>query len=483
MLVSCVEKDTKGITAEKDEFGEWFSQLMLKADLADYTAVSGAIVFKPRSYAIWEKIKAEVDARFKKAGIKNCYFPMFIPESVLAKEVEHIEGFAPEVAWVTHAGNKKLNERLAVRPTSETIMYESFSKWIRSWRDLPLRLNQWNNVVRWEFKHPVPFLRTREFLWNEGHTAFASEQEALGEENEIIGIYKEVCEKLLALPSLPGRKSEKEKFAGAVFSTSLEFVLPNGKAVQGPDFHHDGQNFAKAYNITFLNKNGEKEYVWQNTFAISTRMLGVMFAIHSDEKGLIIPPALSPEKVVVVPILFESKRKEIEEFVRKVEKHLPEERVVDWREHKPGFKFNEWELKGIPLRVEVGPKEVEQEQVVLVRRDTHERKIVNLSKLAKEVNRTLDDIQRNLFARAQKLVDHSLVEAESFADLERAIKEKKIALAPMCKNRECEDELKFKTSGAKVLNIPFEQPKNLSSKKCVICKSQADYLARVGKSY
>ena len=249
-------KDQKGITAKKDDFSEWYTQLIKKADLADYSAVSGCIIYKPSSYAVWEKIQQLVDSRFKAIGIKNTYFPLFIPESLLQKEAEHIEHFAPEVAWVTHGGNTKLGERLAIRPTSETIMYDSYAKWIRSYNDLPLRLNQWNNVVRWEFKHPTPFLRGREFLWNEGHTCFATKVEAEKEGEQIIGIYKEVCEKFLALPSLIGKKSENEKFAGAEYTISMEFLMPNGKAIQGPDFHHDGQNFAKAFNITLQSQLG-----------------------------------------------------------------------------------------------------------------------------------------------------------------------------------------------------------------------------------
>ncbi|MBW2984422.1 proline--tRNA ligase, partial [Candidatus Woesearchaeota archaeon] len=276
-----------GITAKKENFSEWYTQVIQKADLADYSDVSGCIVFKPNSYAIWERIVAEVDKRIKKLGVKNAYFPLFIPEKFLKKEQAHVKGFSPEVAWVTQAGGSKLDERLAVRPTSETIMYDSYSKWIRSWKDLPLRLNQWNNVVRWEFKHPVPFLRTREFLWNEGHTAFATKQEAEKEIQDIINMYKEVLEKYLALPGIIGKKTEKEKFAGAEYTVSIELLMPNGRAIQGPDAHSDGQNFAKAFNISFLDQNEKKQYVWQNTWAITTRMLGIMIAIHGDDKGAV----------------------------------------------------------------------------------------------------------------------------------------------------------------------------------------------------
>ncbi len=479
------EKDEKGITAEKDEFSEWFTQLMQKAELADYTSVSGAIVFKPTAYAIWEKIKEEVDKRFKKLGIKNCYFPLLIPEKTLSKEQEHVKGFKPEVAWVTHAGDTKLNERLAIRPTSETIMYESYSKWIRSWRDLPLKLNQWNNVMRWEFKHAIPFLRTREFLWNEGHTVYSSKEEAEKEKDEIIGIYKEVCEKFLALPSLIGKKSEKEKFAGAEYTVSMEFYMPNGKCVQGPDFHFDGQNFAKAYNIKFLDKDGKEKYAYQNTFAISTRMLGVIFAIHSDSKGLILPPNIAPNKIVIVPILFEDSKEKVIKKSKEIEKSLDEfSPILDYREeYKPGFKFNEWELKGIPLRIEIGPKDLKENKVVVVRRDSGKKEEIKIKDLKKKIEKILEDIQNNLLKKADKLLKDSIVNVKSFNELKKAINNKKIAFASLCKSRECEDNLKFETSGAKVLNIPETQPKELEKSECVICNKKADYFAYIGKSY
>jgi prolyl-tRNA synthetase len=476
-------KKELGITAEKDEFSDWFTQIMLKADLADYTDVSGCIVFKPTAYEIWENIKYFVDQEFRKLGIRNCYFPLFIPEKFLSKEEEHVKGFSPEVAWVTHAGDTKLNEKLAVRPTSETIMYPSYSKWIRSWRDLPLKYNQWNNVVRWEFKHPVPFLRTREFLWNEGHTVYATKDEAEAEKDQIINIYKKVCEDYLALPSLIGKKSEKEKFAGAEYTISMEFYMPNGKAVQGPDFHHDGQNFSKAYDIKFLNKQGKEEYAYQNTFAISTRMLGVMFAIHSDEKGLILPPRLAPNEIVIIPIFNETNKKKILEEAKKIQTLLKEsDPILDDREdQRPGFKFNEYELKGIPLRIEIGERDLEKKEVIVVRRDNNKKQPIKIKDLSEEVAFILEDIQKNMLKKAEKLLNDNLKEVKSISELTAAIKNKKIALTPLCSSRECEDNLKFKTDGAKVLNIDENQPKVKG--KCIICNKPADYIARVGKSY
>ncbi len=479
------EKDTKGITVQKDEFSDWFTQIMLKADLADYTDVSGAIVFKPTAYSIWEKIKDECDKRFKNLGIKNCYFPLLIPEKSLKKEQDHVKGFAPEVAWVTHAGDTKLNERLAIRPTSETIMYESYSKWIRSWRDLPLKLNQWNNVVRWEFKHPVPFLRTREFLWNEGHTVYATKEEAEKEKDEIINIYKEVCESYLCLPSLIGKKSEKEKFAGAEYTVSMEFYMPNGKCIQGPDFHHDGQNFAKAYDIKFLNQEGKMSYVYQNTFAITTRMLGVMFAMHSDEKGLILPPKIAPNQIVIVPILFEDSKssvlKKANEIKRALEEYSP---ILDEREeYKAGFKFNEWELKGIPVRIEIGPKDLSRESVAVTRRDTGWKEEIKIKELRKRLKEILAEIQENLLKKAEKLLVSSIIKTSNFKEARKAVTDKKIAFVPLCKKSSCEEEYKSATFGAKVLNIPEDQPKELKESKCLMCKNKADYFAYTGKSY
>jgi prolyl-tRNA synthetase len=479
------EKKSLGITTEKDDFSEWFTQIMLKAELADYTDVSGCVVFRPGAYAIWEKIVAETDKRFKKLGIKNAYFPLLIPEKSLKRESVHVAGFTPEVAWVTHAGETKLNERLAVRPTSETIMYESYSKWIRSWRDLPLKINQWNNVVRWEFKHPVPFLRTREFLWNEGHTVYASKAEAEAEKEQILGIYKDICENYLALPSLIGRKSKKETFAGAEYTYSMEFFLPNGKCAQGPDFHHDGQIFAKAFDIKFLNKEGKQEYAYQNTFAISTRMLGVTFAVHSDGKGLVIPPKIAVNPVVVVPIFTDKDKDKVMKEAKKIISELKAfEPLLDDREgYTPGFKFNEWELKGIPLRIEIGPKDIEKKEVVIVRRDNGKKENVKMSNLSKEVPAVLEDIQDSLFKKAKKMLDDSIVEASSFEEVKKAIANKKIAFAPLCSAVACEDALKSETGGAKVLNIPDAQPKSLSSKKCAVCGKPAAYYAYAGKSY
>ena len=474
----------EGLTVKKEEdFSEWYTQVIQKADLADYTSVSGCIVFKPTSYEIWEKIKERVDKKIKNMGVKNAYFPLFIPEKLLKKEVEHVEGFSPEVAWVTHAGNTQLDERLAIRPTSETIMYDSYAKWIRSWRDLPLKLNQWNSVVRWEFKHAVPFLRTREFLWNEGHTVFATKEEAEKEARGILEMYDKILKEDLALYGLLGKKTKNEKFAGAEYTLSIEVLLPNGKAIQGPDAHYDGQKFAKAFNIKFLDKNEKEQYAYQNTWAITTRIIGILIACHGDNRGIIIPPQIAENQVVIIPIVFKNKSEKIlkkaKEIGKKLKKFNP---LIDTRqEYSPGWKFNEYELKGVPLRIEIGPKDLEKKQVTLVRRDTNEKKIVKENKIEKEIESILKEIQTELYNRTKKYTLKNVQEAKTKEEVKKIVENKKIALAPLCDEKSCEEELKEKTNGAKTLNIPFEQPKNPG--KCIICNKNAEYLVRIGKSY
>lgn len=480
------EKEEIGLTIKKDaDFSEWYQQIILKSGLADYSPVSGCIIFRPLAYAIWEKIKEEIDKKFKNVGIQNVYFPLLIPESLLKKEATHLAGFSPEVAWVSEAGDSKLNERLAIRPTSETIMYSSYSKWIRSWKDLPMRYNQWNNVMRWEFKNPVPFLRSREFLWNEGHTVFATKKEAENEGKEIIDIYDEILRNYLALPSLIGKKSKGETFAGAEYTISCEHYLPNGKAIQGPDFHHDGQIFAKAYNIKFLNKEGKEEYAYQNTFAITTRELGVMFAIHSDDHGLVIPPKLAPNKIVIIPVLFEDSKikvlKKAKEIFSKLGDFSP---IIDDREdYSAGWKYNEWELKGIPIRLEIGPKDLANEQVIMVRRDNLEKKRIKIKDIEKEIKTTIDEMQNALYKKAEKLLKDNIEIAENFNSFKKAIENKKIVYAPWCTEEKCAKELKEKIEGVKPLNSPLIKKKEILGKKCIICTKEAKDYFYFGKSY
>ena len=475
-----MKKDKKlGIEAEKDEFSGWYTQIIIKADLADYSSVSGCMIFKPSAYAIWEKIKEETDKRFKKIGLKNVYFPLLIPESLLKKEAQHLKGFSPEVAWVTHAGNTELKERLAIRPTSETIMYESYSKWIRSWRDLPMRYNQWNNIVRWEFKHPILFLRTREFLWNEGHTVFATQKEALAEEKQILGIYSEILKDYMAISGFISRKTESEKFAGAEFTKAIECLLPNGRVVQGPDFHFDGQIFSKAFNIQFLNKQGKKEFVWQNTFALTTRMLGIMFAIHGDNKGIIIPPRVAPIQIVIIPIFKENEKSNVLKKAQELEK-LNFRVFLDDRDYTPGYKFNDWELKGVPVRIEIGPRDIANNQVVVVRRDTSKKEIVKINVLEKKVEKILDDVQKNLLKKSEQLLKKDTVMTKNIQETIKAIKDKKLVVSEWCGSEECEDWIKTKTGGAKIIGI---NEKKKASSKCVYCNKKAMHVVWIAKSY
>ena len=405
----------EGLTVKKeDNFSEWYQQLIIKGELADYTKVSGCIVFRPKSQWIWERFVRVTDDLFKESGIENVSFPLFIPESLLIKEATHVEGFVPEVAWVTHAGNKKLSEKLAIRPTSEAIIYDSYAKWIRSHNDLPMRYNQWNSVVRWEFKNPVPFFRTREFQWNEGHSVFATEAEAKAEGDDILGMYERVVSEMMALPSVRGFKTEKEKFAGAVSSEKLHYMTDSGRVIEGPCFHYDGQNFSKAYDIKFTREDGKEDFVYQNTWAVSTRMLGTMFTIHSDTKGLVIPPKLSKNKVVIVPILFDDSKSDVLAKVEELKEELKDfAPLTDLREDvSPGRKFNSWELKGIPLRIELGPKDLEKGQVVVVKRNTGDKIEIKFGDLKSEVVRLLDEMQDELYEAAKKLLESRMKKSE-----------------------------------------------------------------------
>ncbi len=478
------EKETQGLSVKKSEdISTWYTEVIQKSKLADYTDVSGCIVFRPYAYAIWEKIVKAVDDRIKKMGVENAYFPLLIPEKLLKKEQAHVKGFSPEVAWVTHVGDSKLDERLAIRPTSETIMYESYKNWIRSWRDLPLKINQWNNVVRWEFKHPVPFLRTREFLWNEGHTCFATKEEAEKECTDILNMYDDVLEEYFALYGVKGKKTEKEKFAGAEYTMSIEMFLPNGRAIQGPDAHHDGQNFAKAFDIKFLDKKENEQYVWQNTWAITTRMIGVMIMIHGDDKGLVLPPKLAPLQIAIVPIMFKDSKEKVLKKAKEIKDKLKDYTVKldDREEYSAGWKFNEYELKGIPIRIEIGPKDIQKEQVVLVRRDTLKKEFVKFKELNEKVKKTFDSIHDNLYKKSKKLLEEGIVEVKSMNEFKKAINDKKMVKALFCGEAACEELIKDQTGGASSRCIPFGQ--KLATGKCAHCGKQAKYSVYFGKGY
>lgn len=471
---------------KSDNFSEWYTSVLIDSGFVDYSPVSGIIVFRPDSYFAWEKIRDVTDALFKKSGIQNVYFPLFIPEHLLEKEKEHVEGFSPEVAWVTHAGSSKLDERLAVRPTSETIMYDVAAGWIKSWRDLPLRMNQWNNVVRWEFRHPTPFLRSREFLWNEGHTIFATKEEADLERDEILGIYETVLKDYLALPGIKGKKTDNEKFAGAEASYSIEHLMPDGWVIQGPDFHNDGQRFAKAFNISFLGKSGKKEYAYQNTFAISTRELGVMVAVHGDDRGLVLPPKLARVQVVIIPIYNDENKEAVLKYSKSIKESLDSNLRVfvdDNDAYSPGWKFNEWELRGVPIRIEVGEKELKSQTAVIVRRDTLEKKEIAVHSLGKELHKLIDVIHANMYERAKKMLESRIHIVDSYKQLINVIKkEGGIAQAPWCGNYDCERKIKEET-GAKISNLPFDAIGKEKGKTCIYCGNEAKHIANFARSY
>ena len=479
------KKQTLGLTVKKDEdFSEWYTQVIQKSELADYSSVSGCIVYRPYSYEIWERVQDFFNIRIKKSGVKNSYFPVLIPENLLTKEQNHVEGFAPEVAWVTHGGNTKLGERLAVRPTSETIMYDSYSKWIRSHNDLPLRLNQWNSVVRWEFKHATPFLRGREFLWQEGHTVFATKKEADREVLEILEYYKQIHEDLLAIPVVKGKKTTSEKFAGADYSTTCETFLPIDKAIQACTSHHLGQNFSKAFEISFLDSKEKKQFGWQNSWGLSTRTLGVMVITHGDDKGLVLPPYAAPIQAVIIPILFDKTKDVVLKKSKELKKQLSKHRIHldDRLSHSPGFKFNEWELKGVPIRIELGPRDLENNQVVIARRDTSKKITVKLDKVKETVDNLIDDIHINMLESARSRMIESIVEVKDWKEFLKAVKDKKWILAQHCGNIDCEMKIKDDTNGVKTNCIPFDmQPKKLG--KCVKCGEKAEYEVLFAKSY
>lgn len=474
------------LSAKKEEdLSKWYTEVIQKADLIEYTDVSGCIIFKPNSYQVWEAIREFFDEKIKKSGVRNAYFPLFIPEKLLNKEEDHIEGFSAEVAWVTHGGGSELKERLAIRPTSETIIANAYSKWVKSYKDLPMRMNQWANVVRWEFKHPTPFLRNREFLWQEGHCLFETSEEAEAEVIEILNYYKEVGEDLLAIPIDMGKKSMAEKFAGADFTTTIEsFVVEDGKSIQAGTSHALGQNFAKAFGIEYLDKNQKKQNPYQTSWGISTRLIGAMIMIHSDNNGLVLPPKVAYNKAVIVPLLFKGKEDLVLEKAMQIQKDLSEFNVIvdDDKKIAPGFKFNKWEMQGMPIRIEIGPRDLKNGKVILVRRDTNEKIEVGFGELREKVSNILDDIHINLLETARKKIAKSTVEVSTFKEFEKAIKNKKRCLVAWAESEKSEDEIKEKT-GAKSSCIPFEyENKSLNGVKCFYSGKDATCWAYFAKS-
>ena len=474
----------EGISVLKAEnLSEWYTQTVLKSGLADYAPVSGTIVYKPLSYAIWEGLQDFFDGLIKSSGHKNVYFPMLIPENLLTKESNHIEGFTPEVAWVTQGGSTQFAERLAIRPTSETLIMDMYSKWIRSHRDLPLLYNQWCSVVRWEFKHPKPFLRGREFLWQEGHTAHESYDEAEQEVLLILEYYRRIHEELLAIPVISGLKSPNETFAGAHHTFTLEAWMPDGKALQMCTSHHMAENFSRAFDITFTDREGEVRHAHTTSWGISTRTIGGLVLTHGDDKGLVLPPRIAPTQLVIVPIFKDESRERVMEAALSLKQSLSKVARVelDAREYlSPGRKFNEHELRGTPLRIEVGPKDLDAGSATLVRRDSGEKKQVGLDEVSESVSFMLDDIQAKLFERARARRDELIVDCSDLPSFKQAIDEGRIVRAPWKVSSENEQRLEDET-GASCRVIPSDQP--LEKGTCVVSGVKADAIAYFSKSY
>ena len=482
-----MEKDiefVKEITSKEKDFSQWYVDVVRKTELADYTTIKGCMVIRPYGYGLWENMQAGLDRRIKETGHKNAYFPLFIPESLLKKEAEHVEGFAPEVAWVTEGGSQKLEERLAIRPTSEAIICSLYSKWVRSWRDLPILINQWVNIVRWE-KVTRLFLRTTEFLWQEGHTAHKNEQEAEEETLKILNqVYRDYIENDLAIPVIVGRKTEKEKFAGALHTYTLEALMTDGKVLQAGTSHNLGQNFAKAFNIKYLDEDQQEKYVWQTSWGTTTRLIGALVMVHGDDRGLNLPPKVAPVQVIIIPIMFDKTKKEVrnkaEDIITILKKDFRVE--IDSRdEYTPGWKFNEWEMKGVPLRLEIGPKDLAKGQVMVVRRDTGEKMAVKEEKLVETVEKLLNNIQENLFNKAKNFLQKNIREVSDYNKF-KEIMEKKRGLIKTywCGNKDCEDKIKEETK-ASIRCIPFEQEE--ASGKCIYCGKESSTLVYFARAY
>jgi prolyl-tRNA synthetase len=476
-----------GVTVKKSQdFPEWYVQVVLKAELADYAPVKGCMIIRPDAYAVWEKIQEIVNQKIKATGHQNVYFPMFIPEGFLNREAEHFEGFTPEVAWITQGGDTPLEEKLAVRPTSETIMYAMFSKWIRSWRDLPLKINQWCNIVRWETKATKLFLRTREFLWQEGHTAHTTREEAEAEVIYALNEYKDLMENYLAIPVVVGTKSDSEKFAGALYTTALESIMPDGKALQMGTSHNLGQHFAKVFDVKFIGEDKKDHFVWQTSWGITTRLIGAMVMVHGDDRGLVMPPKVAPLQVVIVPIPFKGLEAEAlavktKEIAQRLKAKGFSVFLDDRNEYTPGWKFHQWELKGVPIRIELGPRDLKQEQVVMVRRDTCQKTFVKEADVDITVEKLLQEIQDNMLANAKAILEDKTAAVQSYEEFKKVLEEKGgFIKAAWCGSSDCEAKVKDET-GATIRIRPFqiEEP----TTNCIICTEKAKETAYFARSY
>ena len=472
------------ITPRSQDFSRWYLDVVRRAELADYSPVKGFMVIRPYGYAIWELIQAALDREIKRTGHVNAYFPLLIPNSLLTKEAEHVEGFAPQVAYVTHGGGEELEEKLVVRPTSEAIIGVMYAKWIQSWRDLPVLLNQWANVVRWE-KVTRPFLRTTEFLWQEGHTAHETAEEAEAETLKMLDVYASLCASLMAMPVVKGIKSESEKFAGALRTYSIEAMMGDGRALQAGTSHNLGQNFAKAFDITFQARDKSVQHVWGTSWGVTTRLVGAIIMTHGDDSGLVLPPAVAPYQVVIVPIGRDNWRETVLPKAQEIQQQLVDAGIrvtLDERDERPGWKFSEWEMRGVPLRLEIGPKDIEKGQVLLARRDTREKLGVPMDGLAGKVRDLLDEIQRGLLERAITFREEHTFHADDYATFKTTMEGRPgFVIAPWCGDAACEAQIKTETQ-ATIRNMPLDG-KAPEGKTCVRCDKPAVAEAWFAKAY
>ena len=474
------KKKVEAITSMDEDFAQWYTDVVLKADLTGYTSVKGFMVLKPAGYAIWELIQKQLDARFKETGVENVYLPLMIPESLLEKEKDHVEGFAPEVAWVTYGGTSKLQERMCVRPTSETLFCDFYQKDITSYRDLPKVYNQWCSVVRWE-KETRPFLRSREFLWQEGHTAHATAEEAEARTEQMLNVYADFCEDVLAIPVVRGQKTEKEKFAGAVATYTIEALMHDGKALQSGTSHNFGDGFAKAFGVQYTDKDNTLKYVHQTSWGVTTRLIGAVIMVHGDNDGLVLPPRIAPTQVMIIPI--QQKKEGVLEAVDALQEKLSKVARVktDKTDKSPGFKFAEQEMRGIPLRIEVGPRDLENGEAVVVRRDTGDKQTVKLDELETLIPALLETIQKEMLERARAHRDAHTYTAENWEQFKEIIETKPGFIKAMwCGDQACEDAIKEET-GATTRCMPFEQEH--ISDTCVYCGKEAKKMVYFGRAY
>lgn len=476
------KKLVEAITSMEVDFAQWYTDVVKKAELIDYSSIKGCMILKPDGYAIWENIQKELDERFKATGVENVYMPMFIPEGLLNKEKDHVEGFAPEVAWVTHGGLNPLQERLCVRPTSETLFCDFYANIIQSYRDLPKVYNQWCSVVRWE-KETRPFLRSREFLWQEGHTAHATAEDAEERTVQMLNLYADFCEEILAMPVVRGQKTEKEKFAGAEATYTIEALMHDGKALQSGTSHNFGDGFAKAFGIQYTDKDNKLQYVHQTSWGMTTRLIGAIIMVHGDDSGLVMPPKIAPTQLMVIPV--QQHKEGVLEKAAELKNRLLQSGIrvkLDDTDKSPGWKFSEQEMRGIPIRIEIGPKDMEAGQCVLVRRDTREKTVVSLEEVEVRAKELLDSIQKDMFERAKAHRDAHIHDAHNYEEFAKIVTEQTGFIRGMwCGEQACEDKIKEEFSATSRC-MPFADKEEISS-NCVCCGKPAHKLVYWGRAY